>query len=134
MRKTISYARAIGDVSICVSRSRMIFYFLFLAFFLFQIVITFETAICVSLINGKCAFRKGEKKWRISCDLISNRPKRSAVDERKRTRNFQRGTRYESNFTFRTRIRSSIFEGKIVILVETCLLFEFNVEVLDRDI
>lgn len=111
-------------------------YFIFFSylFFLFQIIITFETAICVSLINGIYAFRKGEKKSRISCDLISNRPKRSAVDERKRTRNFQRGTRYESNFTFRTRIRSSIFEGKIVILVETCLLFELNVEVLDRDI
>lgn len=107
-------------------------YFFFL--FFFKLLSSSKSQSDISLINGRCAFRKGEKRSGASRAIPSNRPKRSAVDERKRTRNFQRGTRYESNFTFRTRIRSSIFEGKIVILVETCLLFEFNVEVLDRDV
>lgn len=116
---------------ICVSRSRIIFCFFL---FFFKLLSSSKSQSDISLINGRCAFRKGEKRSGASRAIPSNRPKRSAVDERKRTRNFQRGTRYESNFTFRTRIRSSIFEGKIVILVETCLLFEFNVEVLDRDV
>lgn len=116
---------------ICVSRSRIIFFFFL---FFFKLLSSSKSQSDISLINGRCAFRKGEKRSGASRAIPSNRPKRSAVDERKRTRNFQRGTRYESNFTFRTRIRSSIFEGKIVILVETCLLFEFNVEVLDRDV
>lgn len=122
-----------GGVSIrylCFSLKDYIFFFLFF----FKLLSSSKSQSDISLINGRCAFRKGEKRSGASRAIPSNRPKRSAVDERKRTRNFQRGTRYESNFTFRTRIRSSIFEGKIVILVETCLLFEFNVEVLDRDV
>lgn len=122
-------------IDLCFSFKSYILFSFLIFFFFFKLSSPLKPRSVYRWLMAYMRFVRAKRNHASrAIDLISNRPKRSAVDERKRTRNFQRGTRYESNFTFRTRIRSSIFEGKIVILVETCLLFELNVEVLDRDI
>ena len=73
-RKAISYARAIGDVSIrylCFSLKGYIFFFLFFL----KLLSSLKPQSDISLINGRCAFREGERKSRISCDPFESAEK-----------------------------------------------------------
>lgn len=56
---------------ICVSRSRVIFFFLFFL----KLLSSLKPQSDISLINGRYAFREGERKSRISCDPFESAEK-----------------------------------------------------------